>query len=271
MFENKVLLVTGAAGVIGGVTVRQALAAGARVLATDALDSSDGRASGVIDTLGDRGRYVQCDITDSASVERLVDVAVTELGGLHAAANMAGIVGSSVRTADFDEPEWRKIVEINLVGTWLCLKYEIRAMLAGGDGAIVNIASVAGHSGEIFRSPYVASKAGIIGLTKAAAVEYAQHGIRVNCISPGPIDTPMFHVNNGGPGSPAYERVARAQPVRRMGRPEEIAAATLWLLSPQASFVVGHELVADGGLTAEGVAVDEGLREAAPVTSGAVS
>ena len=252
--EGKAILVTGATGTIGMATVKRLLHGGALVLATD-VECTD---PGELLSLAGRPslRYQPCDIRDEQQVSQLLELAVERLGRLDGAANVAGIVGDSVRTADFDADRWQQVVDVNLRGTWLCMKHELRAMLASGAGSIVNVASIAGHVGEVERSPYVASKAGVVGLTKTAAVEYAEQGIRVNAVSPGPIETPQFHANVGAPGSPRYERVARAQPIRRLGRAEEIADAIAWLLSDRSSFMVGHELIADGGLLAEGLCGD---------------
>jgi NAD(P)-dependent dehydrogenase (short-subunit alcohol dehydrogenase family) len=252
--DDKAILVTGATGTIGMATVKRLLHGGALVLATD-VERNQPR-----ELLSLAGRpylsYQACDIRDEQQVSELLELSVERLGRLDGAANVAGIVGDSVRTADFDADGWQQVVDVNLRGTWLCMKHELRAMLASGAGSIVNVASIAGHVGEVERSPYVASKAGVVGLTKTAAVEYAEQGIRVNAVSPGPIDTPQFHANVGAPGSPRYEHVALAQPIRRLGRAEEIAHAIAWLLSDRSSFVVGHELIADGGLVAEGLAGD---------------
>jgi NAD(P)-dependent dehydrogenase (short-subunit alcohol dehydrogenase family) len=249
---NKAILVTGASGTIGLATVERLLAGGARVLATDVAAADPAP----VLALADDGRlsYEAGDITREDDVAALLEVAVQRLGRLDGAANVAGIVGDSVRTADFEVDRWQRVVDVNLRGTWLCMKHEVRALLACGGGAIVNVASIAGHVGEVERSPYVASKAGVVGLTKTAAVEYAEVGVRVNAVSPGPIDTPQFHANVGAPASPRYQRVAKAQPIRRLGRPTEVADAIAWLLSDRASFVVGHELIVDGGLVAEGLA-----------------
>jgi NAD(P)-dependent dehydrogenase (short-subunit alcohol dehydrogenase family) len=249
------MLVTGATGAIGRVAVSALAAAGAQVVASDVapLGSAEVRTlqrdgAGAVD-------YVRCEITDEAQVADAVAGAVRRHGRLDGAANVAGIVGPSVTTTDYDAEAFRAVLDVNLVGTWLCLKHEIAAMLEGGGGAIVNIASIAGHAGEMRRSPYVASKAGVIGLTRTAAIEYAARGVRVNAVSPGPIDTAQFHANVGGPGSERYRRVLEALPAGRMGQAQDVAAAVVWLLSDASAFVVGHELVVDGGITAEAIAV----------------
>jgi NAD(P)-dependent dehydrogenase (short-subunit alcohol dehydrogenase family) len=250
--HDKRILVTGATGTIGLATVQRLLQAGAQVVGTDVASADTAPLIDQSDPC--RLAFVACDIRDEHQVVALVDHAVRHLGRIDGAANVAGIVGDSVLTADFDADAWQNVVDVNLRGTWLCMKHELAAMLAaGGGGAIVNVASIAGHVGEVERSPYVASKAGVVGLTKTAAVEYARRGIRVNAISPGPIDTPQFHTNIGGPDTHRYRRVQRQQPIGRLGRATEVADAIAWLLSDRSSFVVGHELIVDGGLVAEGL------------------
>jgi NAD(P)-dependent dehydrogenase (short-subunit alcohol dehydrogenase family) len=245
--RDKRILVTGTAGSIGLATIETLIAAGARVFSTDV-------ASADLPRLPTGLPHAPCDIRDEHQVVDLLDQAVRHLGGLDGAANIAGVVGDSVLTADFEVRRWQNVVDVNLRGTWLCMKHELRAMLGNGSGgAIVNVASIAGHVGEIERSPYVASKAGVVGLTKTAAIEYARHGVRINAVSPGPIDTPQFHANVGAPGTPRYRRVEAQQPIRRLGRASEIADVIAWLLSDRSSFVVGHEVIADGGLVAEGL------------------
>jgi NAD(P)-dependent dehydrogenase (short-subunit alcohol dehydrogenase family) len=254
--QGQVVLVTGATGAIGTAVVERASAAGALVVASDAVAADDAAALTLANT-GDIADYISCDISKEWEVRGLLTTILARHGRLDGAANVAGIIGPSVTTVDYDEESWRRVIDVNLVGTWLCVKHELKAMLDHGGGAIVNVASVAGHVGECERSAYVASKAGVVGMTKTAAVEYARLGIRVNAISPGPIDTAQFHANVGAPGTERYLRVTAAQPSRRLGRADEVAAAIVWLLSDGSSFVVGHELIVDGGLLAEGLAPPE--------------
>lgn len=253
LLDNKSVLVTGAFGGIGTAVAESIGAAGAFVIATDIFPDTDSRVPALIDLLEHGGIYLPAEITDNDSVARLIEAAAAR-GGLDGAANVAGIVGPGFYTADFPEDAWLKVVSVNMHGTWLCLKHEIKQMMTQDTGgSIVNIASIAGHNGEVLRSPYVASKAGVLGLTKTAGIEYADKGIRVNAVSPGPIETPQYRIDNGEPGSAKYDSVARSQPIGRLGRPHEIADAVVWLLSDHSSFVVGQEIIVDGGVTAESV------------------
>jgi NAD(P)-dependent dehydrogenase (short-subunit alcohol dehydrogenase family) len=250
---DRVVLVTGAAGEIGSVVACRVVESGGRVVLADLPAPDEKRVLELLGRLGDRASYVRCDVTRGDDVDRAVRHACDRFGQLDGAANVAGIVGPAERTVEYPEDLWRRVVDVNLLGTWLCMRSEIAAMLRAGHGAIVNIASVAGHTGEVNRSAYVASKAGVVGLTRVAAVEYAAHGIRVNAISPGPIDTIMMHEGIAGRGTERYDAVIRALPIGRYGQPAEVAEAVVWLLSPASSFVVGHELMVDGGITAEGL------------------
>jgi NAD(P)-dependent dehydrogenase (short-subunit alcohol dehydrogenase family) len=244
------ILVTGATGTIGGAIVEHLLKDGAAVVASGSRETPSPQLAQLMGDFEDLS-YVRCDVADEAQVKAMV----SEAQPLAGAVNAAGIVGDSVSTVDYESDHWQRVIDVNLRGTWLCLKYQIESLLKSDGGSIVNISSIAGLVGEIERSPYVASKAGIVGLTKTAAVEYAERGVRVNVVSPGPIDTPQFHIDIGPPDSPRYGRIVKQIPIRRMGDPTEIAGAVAWLLSDSSSFVVGHELVVDGGLTIEGVQV----------------
>jgi NAD(P)-dependent dehydrogenase (short-subunit alcohol dehydrogenase family) len=184
-------------------------------------------------------------VTEPDEVEAMVDKAVSRWGHLDCALNNAGTTGASAPTADHTLDDWNRAIALNLTGVFLCLKYEIPAMLERG-GAIVNMASGAGLVGFAGLPAYVASKHGVVGLTRATALEYASNGIRVNAICPGSTRTPMLEGFMGG--DPQIERMmTRAVPLGRLGRPEEIADAVVWLCSDAASFVVGHALAVDGG------------------------
>ena len=251
IFEGRVVFISGAAGAIGSVTATTLAEAGAQLVLCDVADRGSAAAEELLSRLGDSAVYLECDVSDERQVQAVIQLGLDRYGRLDGAANVAGIVGESRLTFEYSPEAFRRVVEVNLVGTWLCLKYQLKAMLPRHSGTIVNVASIAGHSGEVYRSPYVASKAGVTGLTKTAAIEAAASGVRVNVVSPGPIDTPQYRTNVGPPGSDRYARVLEDVPSQRMGRADDIARAILWLLSDASDFVVGQELVVDGGVLAE--------------------
>ena len=189
--------------------------------------------------------FVRADVTQADEVEAMVDKTVARWGRLDCALNNAGTTGVSAPTADYTLEDWNHAIALNLTGVFLCLKYEIPAMRDGG-GAIVNMASGAGLVGFAGLPAYVASKHGVVGLTRAAALEYASQGLRINAICPGSTRTPMLEGFMGG-DEQVERMMTRAVPLGRLGRPEEIADAVVWLCSDAASFVVGHALAVDGG------------------------
>ena len=245
--EGRVALVTGAASGIGRATAELLAAMGARVLASD-VDADAGAA--VVAALREGGaeaRFVAADVTDGGAVRAAVADAVEAFGRLDCAANCAGVGGGHASTHEYPEDEWDRIVAVNLRGTWLAMCAEIEAMLAAGGGAIVNVSSTLGLRGSPFGSPYSASKHGVLGLTRTAALEYAAHGIRVNAVCPGAIDTPMMDATfQRFPGF--KEALTGFVPMGRMGGPDEVAGAIAWLSSDAASFVTGEALTVEGGL-----------------------
>ncbi|MBK9142098.1 MAG: SDR family oxidoreductase [Candidatus Melainabacteria bacterium] len=249
-FQNKVVLVTGAASGIGKATALAFAREGARLVLAD-LEGEQGEATAArAREMGAEAFFVRTDISSGQEVERLVASALETYGRLDCAHNNAGIEGTRIPSADLDEKEFQKIIDINLKGTWLCMKHELKAMLANGGGSIVNTASIAGCVGLAGLSAYTASKHGIVGLTRAASLEYAKKNIRINAICPGPIKTPM--VENVVKAAPQLEAAILAlEPVGRLGEPEEVASAVLFLSSEEASFMTGHAMVVDGGWTTQ--------------------
>lgn len=247
LVEGKVALVTGGGSGIGRQACLVFAREGAQVVVCDVAVEGGQETVGQIEQAGGQATFIRADVAQAAEVEALVARTVETYGRLDCAYNNAGIAGRTARVADDSEQNWERILAINLKGVWLCLKYEIAHMLTQGGGAIVNTASDAGLIGLRRAGAYVASKHGVVGLTKTAALEYAKANIRVNAVCPGPIDTPMLRE--------ASERVidamATAQPNGRLGQPREIAEAAVWLCSDAASFVTGHPMPVDGGYLAQ--------------------
>jgi NAD(P)-dependent dehydrogenase (short-subunit alcohol dehydrogenase family) len=244
--DGRAALVTGGGSGLGRASAIALARAGASVTVVD-VDEQGGKetAALVFEEVGGDADFIRADVTRPEDVEAMVDKTITRWGHLDCALNNAGTTGASAPTAEHTLDDWNRAIALNLTGVFLCLKYEIPAMLERG-GAIVNMASGAGLVGFAGLPAYVASKHGVVGLTRAAALEYAGQGIRINAICPGSTRTPMLEGFMGG--DPQIERMmTRAVPVGRLGRPEEIAEAVVWLCSDAASFVVGHALAVDGG------------------------
>jgi NAD(P)-dependent dehydrogenase (short-subunit alcohol dehydrogenase family) len=230
--EGNVALVTGAASGIGRATAELLARNGARVVAADVKGGDD---------------VVAADVTDGDAMRAVVARAVDAHGRLDLAANCAGVGGGHGATHEYPEADFDRIVAINLRGTWLSMRAEIAAMLQSGGGAIVNVSSTLGLRGSPFAAPYSASKHGVLGLTRTAALEYAQQGIRVNAVCPGAIDTPMM--DETFERFPGFRETLTAYvPMGRMGGPEEVAGAIAWLCCDAASFVTGEALTVEGGL-----------------------
>jgi len=247
---DKVALVTGAGTGIGRASAVALARAGARVVVSD-IDAGGGKGT-VEAILGEGGEatFQQADVTDPVEVEALVAHAVATYGGLHCAHNNAGVLGPSAKLVDVSEAEWATVLSVNLTAVFLCMKHEITAMLAAGGGSIVNTSSFSGLVAVPFASAYVASKHGVVGLTKAAAVEYGRKGIRVNAVCPGTTRTQMNEQR--AESSPAMAKaMTDVTPMRRLAEPAEIADSVVWLCSDAASFVNGHALPVDGGAVAQ--------------------
>lgn len=247
--KDKVALVTGGAAGIGRATALAFARAGAKVLVADINAEGGQETVRLIRDAGGEAEFMQVDVTRDDQVAAMVQRAVELFGGLDYAFNNAGIEGTLAATHEYPEDAWQRVIDINLTSVWRCMKHEIPVMLERGGGAIVNTASILGLVGFANAPAYTASKHGVVGLTKAAAQEYAEKGIRINAVCPGFIETPMV-MERGvqlGKDKAAYEQVAGLHPVNRLGKPEEIANAVLWLCSPEASFVTGYPLAVDGG------------------------
>ena len=248
-FEGKVAVVTGAASGMGLVTARSFAEAGAAVALVDIDERAARTAVDDLIAAGHRAIAVRCNVADEAEVAAMVDQTVEIFGRLDAAFNNAGIQSPAVETADASGAEFDRVIAVNLRGVWNCMKYELKQMRQQGTGAIVNCSSIGGLIGLPGRAVYHAAKHGVLGLTKSAALEYASRGIRINAVCPGTVDTPMVSAMLAKEAD-AMKEIMRDQPIGRLGRPEEIASAVLWLCSPGAGFVIGHALTVDGGFTA---------------------
>ena len=249
-FAGKSVIVTGGSGGMGKATAEAFSEAGARVVVADISHAGE-EVAAAINSDGGTAVFQRVDVADAASTEAMVQRAIDEFGTLDYAVNMAAIEGETERLADLDVYTFDRIIAINLRSIFLSMKYEIRAMLTGGNGgAIVNIGSTNSFRPQPRQSGYTASKHGVIGLTKSAAIDYAGDGIRINAICPGSIDTPMLRNAMEKRGRTEAEVIPRLSLIGRFGRVDEIAKAALWLCGDDSSFTVGHALAVDGGYLA---------------------
>jgi NAD(P)-dependent dehydrogenase (short-subunit alcohol dehydrogenase family) len=247
VLEGNVALVTGGSLGIGKATVAALAKQGAKVVFCARNPEQGEDSASFIRKAGGEASYVKADVSKAADVEALVAYAVEKYGRLDCAFNNAGIVGPVAGICDYTEEDWDTVNDTNLKGVWLCMKYELKQMAQQGHGSIVNCSSAAGLIGFEGIAPYVATKHGIVGLTKSASLEFAKSGIRINAICPGCIDTPATHQML--PEAEALAGfIAAKQPIGRIGRPEEIAAAVVWLCSDAASLVTGIAMSVDGGM-----------------------
>ena len=248
-FEGKVALVTGGGGGIGRATALAFARAGACVAVVDMAAAAGVETVQCIESAGGQAAFIQANVTIAAEVEAMVAATVQAFGRIDCAFNNAGIEEEHMRLADCTEAVFDRIMNVNVKGVWLCMKYQLAQMMKQGGGSIVNTASVAGLVGAPKMSAYSGSKHAVLGLTKSAALEYGRKNIRVNAVCPGVIRTAMF--DRAVLADPKVgPSVAQLHPIGRIGEPEEVAAVVLWLCSDAASFVTGHAHTVDGGLTA---------------------
>jgi NAD(P)-dependent dehydrogenase (short-subunit alcohol dehydrogenase family) len=248
-FAGKVAIVTGGASGIGRASAELLAAQGADVVVADLDDAQGAAAVAGINALDGNAVFVRADVTDPEQIAAVVSTATDSFGRLDVALNNAGVPGTYAALTDQDLADWQRTIAVNLTSVFLSMQAEIPAMLATGGGAIVNTASAAGLMGFAHLPAYVASKHGVIGLTKSVALEYAKQGVRVNAVCPGSIRTQMLEGFVGGDQT-ALEGMGRMQPIGRLGTAEEVAEAVVWLCSDAAAFVTGHALAVDGGVLA---------------------
>jgi NAD(P)-dependent dehydrogenase (short-subunit alcohol dehydrogenase family) len=247
-FAQRVAFVTGGGTGIGRAAALAFAREGAHVVVADVSEEGNQETARMIEKAGAQALAVQCDVARAEDVKAALEKTVQAFGRLDFAFNNAGVEQPISPAADISEEEWNRIINIDLQSVFLCMKYEIPLLMKQGAGAIVNTSSGAGVKGIAGQAAYCAAKFGIVGLTKAAALDYATSNIRINAVCPGIIETPMMDRFSGGTAE-GRKRVIAQEPVGRMGKPEEIAAAVVWLCSDAAAFVVGHAMVIGGGQT----------------------
>lgn len=249
-FENKVCLVTGAGSGIGAAAALAFAKEGATVIAADINEEAAKETVNKIRKIKGKAIFIKVNIAQQSEVKKMVTLAVKRFGQLDCAVNCAGIAGKhTLPVHEYPEDDWVNMININLIGTYYCVKEQIKQMLQNGGGNIVNVASAAGLVAQPFNSPYATSKFGVVGLTRTAAKEYATQNIRINAVCPTAIETPMImHGRRKLAENPeALESAKNYQAMKRMGQPEEVADVILWLCSNESSFITGHAMPVDGG------------------------
>lgn len=251
LFKDKVAVITGAGSGIGRACALAFAAEGAQVVVADIAVADGEETVGLIRAVGGEAMFIPCNVTKSADVQELMAATVRSYGRLDYACNNAGIGGPPMTSSEYREEDWRAVIDVNLTGAWLCMKYELEIMQKQGNGIIINMASILGKVGFATAPAYVAAKHGLIGLTQTAALEYATQNIRVNAVCPGFIYTPLLEKAGMQTGSEMHTLISNLHPMKRMGTSEEVAGAVIWLCADAASFVTGHALMVDGGYTAQ--------------------
>jgi NAD(P)-dependent dehydrogenase (short-subunit alcohol dehydrogenase family) len=250
ILDGKVSLITGAGSGIGRATSMIFAREGARLVLADVVEAGGHETLRMVKELGADAIFLKTDVAKSHDVDAVVAKAVETYSRLDCAFNNAGIGGAGRLTHEYSEDEWNRVIAVNLTGVWLCMKAELTQMLKQGSGAIVNTSSIMGLTGAIRVPAYTAAKHGVAGLTKAAALEYGRHGIRINAVCPAPIYTPLLMT--AFEKRPDVEvRYARSEPLKRIGQPEEVGEAVAWLCSDRASYVTGLPMPVDGGYMAQ--------------------
>jgi NAD(P)-dependent dehydrogenase (short-subunit alcohol dehydrogenase family) len=251
ILDGKVAIITGAASGIGRATALIFAREGAKLVLADLQEEAVAETARMVAGLGAQAHFIRVDVAKFADAQAMVAKAVESYGRLDCAFNNAGIDGRGGLIHECTEENWNRVISINLTGVWMCMKAEITQILTqGGGGAIVNTSSIAGLTGGAGLPAYIASKHGVAGLTRAAALEYGRHNIRVNAVCPGPIRTPMLNKLLKRRDD-AEAKLARAEPLRRLGEPSEIGETVAWLCSDRASFVHGLPMPVDGGFMAQ--------------------